>query len=227
MTSHPRPLRLLAAALLLAGCAATPARPATIAGTVSAAAIAAAPQSPASAGPASTAPPAKALPTAAPANPKPRNAAPATPSLGAKQEKPTAAALMVCGDDIKGKVKQVLALPTAPRVTSTFSNQIYTCTYHLPVGPMLLSVQHSPTKSSAQQYFSTLRRHLPPTRPLIGLGDGAYATTTGVAVVIKDNETLTVDTTKLPAIFGTNQQHRTDLANEIASDVLGCWTGDE
>ena len=45
-------------------------------------------------------------------------------------------------------------------------------------------------------------------------------------VVVKDNETLTVDATGLPAVFGSQQQKRTDLAYEIASDVLGCWTGD-
>jgi hypothetical protein len=28
-------------------------------------------------------------------------------------------------------------------------------------------------------------------------------------------------------VFGPQQQRRTDLAYEIASDVLGCWTGDE
>jgi hypothetical protein len=27
-------------------------------------------------------------------------------------------------------------------------------------------------------------------------------------------------------VFGVDRQKRTDLANEIASDVLGCWTGD-
>ena len=39
--------------------------------------------------------------------------------------------------------------------------------------------------------------------------------------------TLRVDATGLPAVFGTQKQKRTDLAYEIASDVLGCWTGDE
>jgi hypothetical protein len=28
-------------------------------------------------------------------------------------------------------------------------------------------------------------------------------------------------------VFGPQRQRRTDLAFEIASDVLGCWTGDD
>ena len=43
-------------------------------------------------------------------------------------------------------------------------------------------------------------------------------------MVIKDNQTLKVDTTGLPPVFGPEGQKRTDLAYEIASDVLGCWT---
>jgi hypothetical protein len=30
----------------------------------------------------------------------------------------------------------------------------------------------------------------------------------------------------LPQEFGANGQRRTDLAYEVASDVMGCWTGD-
>jgi hypothetical protein len=134
---------------------------------------------------------------------------------------------MVCDDDIRGKVRTVLSLDAPAPVTSTFKNGLFTCTYALPRGPLVLSVQQSATKTAARAYFEALRRRLGATENLIGLGEGAYATPTGTAVVIKDNETLRVDATGLPAVFGPQQQKRTDLANEIASDVLGCWTGDE
>ncbi len=60
---------------------------------------------------------------------------------------------MVCSDDIKAKVKQVLKLPGQPVTTSAFANQIYTCTYHLPVGLLVLSVQHSAAKVAANAYY--------------------------------------------------------------------------
>lgn len=140
---------------------------------------------------------------------------------------PTATAKMVCGGDIMGKVVQVLKLTKKPATTTTWANQLYTCTYALPMGPMVLSVKQSKTNAEAKAYFTGLRSTLGPTESLVGLGEGAYRTTTGIAVVVKDNMTLKVDTTRLPAVFGPEDQKRTDLSNQIASDVLGCWTGDE
>ncbi|MDQ2836905.1 MAG: hypothetical protein M3Y89_05730 [Actinomycetota bacterium] len=140
--------------------------------------------------------------------------------------KPTATALMICSDDIKDKVKEVLKLSGQPQASSTFANQIYTCTYHLSIGPLVLAVQHSPSKTAAMSYFNHLKATFGQTESLLGLGEKAYGAPSGVAVVLKDDETLVVDARGVPAVFGHDQQKRTDLANEIASDVLGCWTGD-
>jgi hypothetical protein len=149
-------------------------------------------------------------------------AAPASPP-----GRPPETALMVCSEDISGKVVQVLQLTTPPSTDSTWADSVYTCTYHLPMGPMVLSVQVAPTKAAAGATFDADRTRLGSTEPLAGLGERAVGTPTGVAVVLKDNQVLTVDATALPAVFGSNEQRRTDLAVEIASDVLGCWTGDE
>jgi hypothetical protein len=140
---------------------------------------------------------------------------------------PTATALMICSSDIKTKVQQVLKLAALPRTTSSFAHGIYTCTYDLPVGPMVLSVQHAETPNAADAYYQGLKPSLGATDVLLGLGSKAYGSSRGVAVVMKDNETLVVDTRALPTVFGSDQQKRTDLANEIASDVLGCWTGND
>ena len=140
---------------------------------------------------------------------------------------PPANASMVCSDEIRGKVQQVLKLPALPTVHSTWIKQVYTCTYDLPVGPMVLTVQVAPTKTAANAAFQARQTATAGATQLNGLGEHAYATPNGTATVIKDAMTLTVDTTALPAVFGAEQQKRTDLAYEIASDVLGCWTGGE
>ena len=194
---------LVAAALLMTGCAAT--------------GQAESPTSPA--GTATTATPAPAR-TSTPAR---TTAAPAA-AAGAG---PTATALMVCGSDISTKITQILRLDRPASTHSTFTAGRFTCTYDLPVGPLVLAVQQSPTKAQADTYFRTLRPTLGLTEDQPGLGEHAYSTPTGTIVVIKDNQTLTVDATALPAVFGTQDQKRTDLAYEVASDVLGCWTGDE
>jgi hypothetical protein len=141
--------------------------------------------------------------------------------------RPTATAALICGDEIKGKVQEVLKLPKPPAATSTFAANLFTCTYRLAQGPMRLSVQHSATKTAALAYLKARRATVKATESTPGLGERAYSTGTGVVLVIKDNETLEVDTTGLPAVLGDEGQKRTDLAYEIASDVLGCWTGDD
>ena len=140
---------------------------------------------------------------------------------------PSAAALMICGEDIRGKVQQVLKLRSPPIPTATDAGGVYTCTYALPAGPMVLSVTQSASVPAARAHFAAAGRTLRAPHPLLGLGAGAVADDLGTALVVKDDLTLRVDATALPAVFGPQDQHRTDLAFEIASDVLGCWTGDE
>jgi hypothetical protein len=147
-------------------------------------------------------------------------------SVAPARSEPSEAAKMICSDDIRGQVRTVLGLTAPAPVRSSWQNLLYTCTYTLPMGTMVLSVQESASKPAAADYFRSLRSRLGSTEPLLGLGEQAYATKTGIAVVLKDNMTLRVDTTDLPAVFGSQQQRRTDLAYEIASAVLGCWTGD-
>jgi hypothetical protein len=134
----------------------------------------------------------------------------APPETGAgsdgTDDRPSAAAQEICSDEIRGQVTKVLRLPNAPSLTPPGANHIYTCTYHLPLGPLVLSVKDSPSSTAARTYYAALRGQLAPTTPLLGLGDTAYGTTTGIAVVLKDYDTLKVDATALPAQFGSQQQ---------------------
>jgi hypothetical protein len=139
---------------------------------------------------------------------------------------PPETATMVCGTEIKGKVKQVLALPAEPDTRSSWAHSVYTCSYTLPMGPMTLTVQVLPDAAGAGAKLDADQAATAGAQPLAGLGERAWGTPAGTAVVLKDNEILTVDTTGLPEVFGANGQKRTDLAYEVASDVLGCWTGD-
>jgi hypothetical protein len=148
-------------------------------------------------------------------------------SVAPVDSEPSEAAKMVCSDDIRDQVKAVLMLSSPAQVRSSWQDQLYTCTYTLPMGQMVLSVKQSASKPAALSHFQAMRSQLGSTAPLQGLGEQAYATRTGIAVVLKDDMTLRVDTSGLPVVFGPQQQRRTDLAYEIASDVLGCWTGDE
>jgi hypothetical protein len=139
---------------------------------------------------------------------------------------PPETAAMVCGDEIRDKVQQVLALPDRPATESRWADSTLTCTYRLPMGPMTLTVQVLPGAAQAHTALDTGRAAIPGAHDLAGLGELAYGDDAGRVGVLKDAEVLTVDTTALPVQFGVNEQKRTDLAFEVASDVLGCWTGD-
>jgi hypothetical protein len=201
-----RALKLVAAAFattaVMAGCASTHA-------STHAASPAAAPSSSASAAaPASS-------PSAAPAG---------SSSAGA----PSASATMVCGPEIQKDVATVLALSPAPTTTSTWIDHLYTCTYHLPSGTLVLSVKESSDLPSANAYFTAVQRQLGTTTPLTGaqaLGNRGYQSTGGTVVILKDDKTLRVDATALPATSGASRLSRADVAYEIATDVIGCWNG--
>jgi hypothetical protein len=139
---------------------------------------------------------------------------------------PPETATMVCGDEIRTKVQQVLSLPDRPTTRSTWAHSVYTCTYALPMGPMTLTVRVLPSDAQAATELDADKTATAGAQTLAGLGERAWGSPAGTAVVLKDNQILTVDTTGLPEVFGANNQKRTDLAYEVASDVLGCWTGD-
>ena len=141
--------------------------------------------------------------------------------------KPTATALMVCSDDIKGKVRQVLKLPADPQTTSSFVDQLYTCTYTLPMGPLVLSVQALRRPAGRAGLLRRAAAHARADRkPRRARGEGVrhYDRGSGRAQGQRDAGGRRH---RVAAVFGAEQQKRTDLAYEIASDVLGCWTGDE
>jgi hypothetical protein len=154
-------------------------------------------------------------------------------TMGAEARGPSAAdappalAVMLCGDEVRGDLTKVLALPSTPATSSTWADHVYTCTYRLPVGPLVLTVKESTDTATATAYYTASRGRLGGTEDAIGLTELAYKTPTGIVGLVKDNLTLTVDATGLPAQFGAQGQKRTDLAYETASVILGCWTGDD
>lgn len=149
------------------------------------------------------------------------------PSAGVQvaADLPSTAEQMICAAETRRNITAILGLKTVPSTTATWRHQRYTCTYALPMGALVLSVQRSSDPSAARAHFASLRRTMGRTQPLDGLGQGSFGTANGTVVLIKDSDTLTIDATRLPAVFGTQQSKRFDFAYELASDILGCWTG--
>jgi hypothetical protein len=139
---------------------------------------------------------------------------------------PSEAAREVCSTEIRNDIAQVLALKSVPAPKATWASHVYTCTYQLPMGRFVLSVTESTDDPAAKAFATKLRTQLTGARAVAGLTTIAFASPDGRLALVKDNDTLQVDATHLPAQFGSQHEKRSDFAYEVASDVLGCWTGD-
>lgn len=141
---------------------------------------------------------------------------------------PSQSARMVCAPEIRRDVATTLGTSTQPSAFATWSQHLYTCTYHWSAGNLILAVKELSDVPTARRYFEGLRLRIGPTKSIQGLaslGLPGYETTNGIVVFLKDDKTLLVDATALPELVGSNLVPRTDFAYQIATDVLGCWTG--
>lgn len=139
---------------------------------------------------------------------------------------PSAAAKMVCGDETRSNIARILSLPETPPTSDSWAEKLYTCTYSLPSGPLVLSVKETADPAAARANFDSLRQQ-PTARPIEGmanLGLPAFETTAGSVVFAKDNFVLTVDATALPPTLGPHGVSRNAFAYETATAVLACWS---
>jgi hypothetical protein len=153
----------------------------------------------------------------------------ATTVVGTSAGVPSRSAQMICSTTTRQAIATALAMSALPAPTAEWANQVYTCTYKLPNGLLVLKVKELTDVSTAQQYFETLRGALGQNEPitgLAGLGLPGFKTHDGNVVFVKDNMTLHVDATGLPADVGPNRVSRIDFAYQVATNILGCWTGD-
>lgn len=141
-------------------------------------------------------------------------------------EGPSEAALMVCGKETQDNITLSLSLTTAPHSVSSWADDLFTCTYHLAGGSLVLAVKESADPAAAREYFDALQSKAGDAAPIKGLanlGFPAYETTSGSVVFLKDNMTLSADATDLPDAVGPNSVSPTAFAYQISTTVLACW----
>jgi hypothetical protein len=156
-------------------------------------------------------------------------AASASTAIPAAADGPSKSAQMICSTEARQAVATTLALPEAPVATPRWEDHLYSCTYALPSGSLVLSVKELSDVPAAQQYFHTLHEQIGPAEEILGvasLGLPGYQSEDGNVLFLKDAMTLQVDATALPAALGPHGLSRTDFAYQMATIILGCWTGD-
>jgi hypothetical protein len=141
---------------------------------------------------------------------------------------PSKTAAMICTEDeIKDGVAKSLDLTSPPQTRDHWSHLLYTCTYQLDGGNLVLAVKDSADEMSGRAYFKHLRGELPGAHKLKGLaalGLPSFETDRGDVVFIKDGKTLHVDATAVPATALPKGQSRTGVAYQVATDVIACWS---
>lgn len=142
---------------------------------------------------------------------------------------PSASAKMVCSPDTQASVAAMLGLASVPAPTATFVNRLYSCTYHLSWGPLVLVVKEATGVPAARAYFDSLRnaqRTAAPLSGVVSLGLPAFETQNGTVAFLKDDKILQVDASAMTAQIGAQRLTRSGVAYQIATDVLGCWNGE-
>jgi hypothetical protein len=137
---------------------------------------------------------------------------------------PPAKAQMVCSDEIQRTVTGALALDSLPAPTSTWADDVFTCSYLLPMGTLQLSVVVAADNASAHAALGTLRTQFGADDPEAGFGEEAWSASDGTVLAVKDNMVLHVDATALPDDLGLVHERRIDFAEIMAAAVFGCWT---
>lgn len=166
----------------------------------------------------------------------PASSGPASPAVSGPTESdrpsgassgPASAAAMVCGDEIRARIAQILALPAAPVPSSMRAGGLFTCTYRLPEGALVLSVQESAGPAAARDWAQRAVAALPGAAPIEGLanlGLPGYQAPAGMVAFAKHNFALIVDATALSEPVGPHSISRSSLAYQVATDVLACWS---
>ena len=139
---------------------------------------------------------------------------------------PSAAALMVCGEETRANIVRILALSSVPGTTASWADKLYTCTYSLPGGPLVLSVKEAADPDAAHAYFQELQRSTAAAAPIEGLANLGFPAfqTPSTAVFVKDNFVLSVDASALPETLGPHGVTRAAFAYQVATTVLACWS---
>ncbi len=142
--------------------------------------------------------------------------------------RPSDAATMVCGQEIRGAVRRTLhlrELPAAPTSTWRRTARSYTCRYRLADGALEMSVQDAVEPAAGRAYFRHLRASTPGAMRLHGLeslGLPGFETSDSVAF-LKDGKTLQVRTGDLAGSALPRGFDRQEVAYSLASAVVACW----
>ncbi|QNN51752.1 hypothetical protein [Nocardioides mesophilus] len=148
-------------------------------------------------------------------------------SATATDSRPSESAQMICSGETRDAVVRTFQLSDPPASSSTWSHQVFSCTYQLPEGDLKLSVHDATDEASGTTYFAQTRAEFDDADSIDGMqnfGLPAFQTTDGVVVFLKDGKTLRVDATGLSASAFPPGFSAEQSAYSVAAAVIACWS---
>ena len=124
----------------------------------------------------------------------------------------------VCAPMVANGIIEFLGGPLPSPQQGAWAGHVYTCTYPLGGGQLVLTVTQLRTKAAATTAYNRLVRRTTRRTRLNGLGNAAYQTPDGTLVARKDQFVLDADPTGAPP--GVRPA---DLAFAAVVAVMGCW----
>jgi hypothetical protein len=145
-------------------------------------------------------------------------------------EGPSVSARMICTEDeISNAITLTLGLTGRPPKSSTWVKPVFTCTYRLDEGPLILTVTEFPSAKAALQNFNQTKSQYAkdkvPVQTLDALGVPSFLASDDVLLSVKTSHLLRVDVSRLPKTVGPLHRARRDLAYLVAEAILRCWSG--
>ena len=138
---------------------------------------------------------------------------------------PSKISKMVCASEAQSDIAQTLGVKASVS-SPTWVDHAYSCRYRYPDGEFVLTVKELSSWPQTLSYFTSIGREQGRAASIPNIGQGAYQTDAGWAIVRKDWKVLTVDISGLPAQFGRPPTSRGDVAVTVADLILACWAGD-
>jgi hypothetical protein len=138
---------------------------------------------------------------------------------------PSGISRMVCSATAQREIAEVLGV-RASVSRPTWVNHAYSCRYRYADGGFVMTVKELSSWPQTLAYYSGIGHTQGRTASVPNLGQGAFQTGNGSAVVRKDWKILTVNISGLPAQFGRPPTPRSDVAVTVADLILACWAGD-
>lgn len=142
----------------------------------------------------------------------------------ASTTEPSEAARMICDGQVATAVTATFRLDDEITPSSTWDAPTFTCTYEIDGAPLVLSVHDTTDVAAGEEHYAELQRTLEADdiEGLLGLGLPSFSDEDGVVAFLRDGKTLVVDATALPNGFA-GEMTRNEAAYAIATAVLGCW----